>query len=277
MNQSQFDTIARFFGERRTRREALAAAGAGVAALGLGRVSAQDATPVGSPVARGSSDASGTTFMFVQTFGSGSLAPSEGAAGELVLTADHLAGQTLFCSDRPERIVGMVPTETFLGASGTGGMGFTPSDPPNAALVFGGDGDSPAEIAVVELIDPRYDAATGNVAYTVKVLEDVTSIDLNLGQTPLAQIDAMRDFGAASLFIDDCPDGEVYCLGGDGSNVAVIDSGFCWDESGLCCYPCAANDIVYWTNYCNDTYNQSWECNDQCTAQYRETWACAPD
>jgi len=276
MNHIRFDTIARLFAERRTRREALAAAGAGVAALGLARAAAQDATPAASPVARETSDARGTEFLFVQTFGSGSLAPKESGEGELVLTADHTAGQTLFFSDRPERVVGMVPTETFLGASGTGGMGFTPSDPPNAALVFGGDDGAPSEIAVVELIDPQYDAAEGKVIYTVKVLEDVTSVDMKLEQTPLAVTEAARDFGAASLFIDDCPDGEVYCLGADGSNVAVIDSGFCWDLDGLCCYPCASNNPQYWTDYCNNTYSQSWECNGQCTAQYREEWACSP-
>jgi hypothetical protein len=274
MKQAQFDSITRLFSERRTRRAALAAAGAGVAAIGLARAAAQDATPEASPVAAEISDAKGTTFMFVQTFGSGSLAPKEGADGELVLTADHLAGQTLFFSDRPERVVGMVSTEAFLGASGTGGMGFTPSDPPNAALVFASDDGSQSEIAVVELIEPQFDASAGTVSYTMKVLEDVTAVDLNLEQMSSAATDTARNFGAASLFIDDCPDGEVYCIIGLDTPVNVYSSGFCWDESGLCCYACANSGLGWWSDYCN---RNNPGCNGQCQATFRETWACNPD
>jgi hypothetical protein len=274
MKQAQFDSITRLFSERRTRRAALAAAGAGVAAIGLARAAAQDATPEASPVALEFSDAAGTPFMFVQTFASGSLTPTEGSEGELVLAADHGAGQTLFFSDRPERIVGMVPTEDFLGASGTGGLGYTPADPPNAALVIAGENGSPSEILVVELMDPKYDAAEASVTYTVKVLEDVSSIDLNLEQVSPAATDTAREFGAASLFIDDCPDGEVYCIIGLDTPVNVYSSGFCWDESGLCCYACANSGLGWWSDYCN---RNNPGCNGQCQATFRETWACNPD
>jgi hypothetical protein len=273
MNQSQFDTVARLFAARRSRRGSLAMVGAGAAALGLAKAAAQDASPAASPVARETSDAKGTEFLFVQTFGAGSLGPKEDDPGTLVLTADHLAGQTLYFSDRPERIVGMVSTEAFLGASGTGGLGFTPSDPPNAALVFASADGSASEIVVVELIDPTYDAATGTVTYEVNVLDDVTSVDMQLEQATLSAESAVRDFEAASLFIDDCPDGEIYCIA-NGNNIAVIDSGFCYDWGRACCYPCAKDDLQYWTDYCNNPNNNSWDCNGQCQAQYREEWQC---
>jgi hypothetical protein len=272
MDRSQFDSVTRFFAARKNRREALGAAGAGIAALGVAGIAAHDATPEASPVAV-PVEGSGTEFLFVQTLGAGSLAPASEGDGTMVLTADHLAGQTLYFSDRPERIVGMAPTEQFLGASGTGGLGFTPSDPPNAALVFGGSDGAADQVAVVELIDPRYDAASGQVTYTVKLLDDVSQVDMTLEQTPVTVTDAVQEFTAASLFIDDCPDGEVYCSTSVDNTVNVYNSGFCWDTLNLCCYACAANSLQWWTDYCNQN-NPG--CNGQCYAAYRETWAC-PD
>src|SRR4051812_34025693 len=114
MDQSQFDSIARFFAARKSRREVFVAAGAGVAALGVAGIAAHDATPEPSPGASPvvvALEASGTEFLFVQTLGAGSLTPASSADGTMLLTADHLAGQTLYFSDRPERMVGMVPTE----------------------------------------------------------------------------------------------------------------------------------------------------------------------
>lgn len=270
MDQSQFDTIARVFAARKSRREALAFGGAGVAALGLAGVAAQSATPVASPVGD-APDATGTEFLFVQTFGSGSLAAAEGDRGTLLLTADHLAGQTLFFSDRPARTVGMVSTERFLGASGSGGLDFTPADPPNAALVFANEDGSADQVAIVELIDPRYDAAAGQVTYTVKLLDDTSTVDMTLEQTTLTAAGGPVDFGAASLFIDDCPDGEVYCSTSVDNTVNVYNSGFCWDTGNLCCYACAADNLAWWTDYCNQNNP---DCNGQCYAAYRETWAC---
>ena len=123
MDTTRFDRICRLFAERRlSRRAALAQGGAGIAAVGLAvtgvrAAAAQDATPEATP---GAAEQSGVPFMFVQTFGAGSLAPKQGEDGTLTLTADHLAGQTVYFSDRPERVVGMVATERFLRRQGAG-------------------------------------------------------------------------------------------------------------------------------------------------------------
>ena len=104
MESSRFDTISRLFATRRlSRRSALATGGAGLAAAALGSAaSAQDATPAATPVA----ETDHPSFLFVQSFGAGSIAAA--ANGQFTLTADHLTGQTIFFSDRPERIVGTV-------------------------------------------------------------------------------------------------------------------------------------------------------------------------
>lgn len=266
MHPSQFDSISRFFAERRSRRHALALAGSGLAALGMRRgAGAHDATPL-AEASRVADAEDRVPFMFVQTFGAGSLVPLVDVDGGLVLTADHLAGQTVFFSDRPERIVGMVSTEAFLGAGNPNdGMGFTPVDPPNAALVLD-DG----AVLVIELIDPAYDAAAGVVTYQVQVLDDVEQIDLQLQQEALSAEDAPRDFSAASLFIDDCSIGNVVCVK-DGTPVSSFPSSFCFQPLLSCCYPCQSYDSSFWSDQCNEGYS---DCGGECSAEYQGHWAC---
>ena len=253
MLPSQFDAFTRAFADRRmTRRSALAAAGGSLAGAGFARTSAQDeATPIASPVVIGADD--GTAFLFVQTFGAGSLVPAAGEGNDLILTADHLAGQTLYFSDRPERIVGMVPTAELLGTGGDG-LGFTPVNPPNGALVLPDD-----RILVVELIDPTYDPATGQVTYQLRVLEDVADADLSLETVPLSAAEAAGDFDAASLFIDDCADGTIMCVTSSGGvfpdqNQSV---GYCYNWGRACCAPCTAIDANALAQICNNDYQDT--------------------
>lgn len=81
--------------------------------------------------------------MFVRSFVGGALAPKAGEEGVYELTLRRGLGSTISFSDRPERVVGTVPTGTFLG-----GLGFTPGNPPNAALVADTGGGN-EEILVV--------------------------------------------------------------------------------------------------------------------------------
>lgn len=297
MDPSRFDAVSRLFAQRRLSRRQAMQHGAGaiaagtLATTGIARATAHDATPSASPVAE-SDDAK---FLFVQIFGAGSLEPKADASGLLTLTADHLAGQTVYFSDRPERIVGLVSTERFLGAGSTSagsaatpesGLGFTPANPPNAALVFANPDDAtdPGAVVVVELIDPTYDPATGLATYDVKVLADDTAVDLTLEQQPLSAADAPRQFQAASLFIDDCPNGSIYCITPETINPnnnppetpsqqigMNVDIGFCYDWAGACCWPCGGPGSVAYTQTCNSTFP---ECNNNCTVSVQETWVC---
>ena len=189
------------FAARRTSRRTALAAGASVVAAGLASAAAQDATPV--PASSGTPAAADTTGDDVHFSSCRPLAPARWRRRRtkracMTLVADHLPGETLYFSDRPERIVGMVSTARFLGEGRTDeGLGFTPANPPNAALVFGGSDDQPGDVAVVELIDPRYDPSSGQVTYELRVLADVEAIDLQLEEAPLTA--------------DDCSSG--LCLG----------------------------------------------------------------
>ncbi len=85
-----------------------------------------------------------------------------------MVTLDHGLGQTVYFTDRPERLVGVTPTAQFLAD-----FGLSVGDPPNAALVVEKE-DGTTQIAVVELIDPKYDDATDTATYEVAVLRNLS-------------------------------------------------------------------------------------------------------
>ena len=116
------------------------AAGA-LSVTGLAPASAQDATP--EPAASAAERARRCSSSSRSSRGA---SPQRGRRRPLHRHAGAGLGQTLYFSDRPDRIVGTSPTSQFLQA-----LGFTPDDPPNAALVLE-NASGETDIAVVELI-----------------------------------------------------------------------------------------------------------------------------
>ncbi len=89
-----------------------------------------------------------------------------------VITLHDVPAQTIFFTDRPNRVVGNVSTDKFVAKWTTdkepGGFAV---NPPNAALtVFQPDG---VKTAIVELTNPRLDGK--NLSYNVKVLQGISS------------------------------------------------------------------------------------------------------
>jgi hypothetical protein len=141
MDPNQFDMLSRSFASRRlSRRTALrrksgtGLSAAAFAALGWrSAVGAQDATPIPSNLGENGS------FLFVQTAQSGSLRPNPAAAGAtpetgatpaaappsayLLTLAGH-NGETIYFSDRPQRIFGEAATDRLFA-----GFGFPPGNP----------------------------------------------------------------------------------------------------------------------------------------------------
>jgi hypothetical protein len=116
-----------------------------------------------------------------------------------VLTLQGEHGRTIAFTDRPQRLVHSMPTQKFLD-----GLGFTPANPPNAALVME---PSPGEtdIVVLELLNPQYDAAAQSLTYDVVILDTfVTERGLTFQETPRQPDPAGEEFGLAQLFIDGC-------------------------------------------------------------------------
>jgi hypothetical protein len=263
METNRFDTIARLFAERKlSRRAALAKGSAGLAggalaAAGLDRAAAQDATPVPP------SPAEKVEFLFVQSFQRGSIAPKAGAEGRYTVTLEQGLGQTVYFSDRPDRVVGATPTDQFLR-----GIGFAADNPPNAALVVE-TAPGETDVAVVELFDPVFDPAGPGVTYDVAVLANWrASLELGFAEAPADLAALAPSFGPAHLFIDDCPDTDINCecIRDEkpfrrGVLPLVSNVGMCWNYS-LCqpCEPyghtlpsyCATYD--YWKQRCKEAY-----------------------
>lgn len=268
MNPTRFDRVSQLFAERRmSRRQALATGTAGLAAAGLATAGlpsaiAQEAPPVASPEPTAGEK---VTYLFVQSFQSGSIAPAAGQDGRYTVTLEQGLGSTIYFGDRPSRDVGTSPTAEFLD-----GLGFSDDNPPNAALLVE-TAPGETDIAVVELFNPTYDEATHTATYEVEVLESwQDDLALGLSEEPADLASLAPSFGTAHLLIDDCSDGPVGCYsvedGGYGYRVGTFEGqGMCYNY--LVCIPCdpyghtqpdRCSTLVYWADKCQQSYG------DQC-------------
>ena len=204
MNDSRFDAFTRWTARPTTRRTALGSAAAGLAALAVGRVTAQEASPVASPVA-----AAEVALLFVQTGGATTLTPGTDDIHTLTITG--VTAQTLYFSDRPNRIAGAIPMAALIERWADAFAG----DPPNATLIGHPEaGGETEEAVVVELLTPTYDAASATLTYQVRILDVDEIADRTFEQQPLTVLDAPREYAEAHLFIDDDFDYCVLCAAG---------------------------------------------------------------
>ena len=110
------------------------------------------------------------SLLFVQMAQKIDYKKTDAASG--VMTLYDVPTQTMFFTDRPNRVVGNVPTSAFVTRWTTdkGPNGFA-TNPPNAAVtVFQPDG---AKTAIVELRNPRLDG--NKLSYDVRVLQGISS------------------------------------------------------------------------------------------------------
>lgn len=265
MDSLLMNRIAKQFANRRlSRRQALAATGAGFAAGALApSASAQDATPSPDPEGGEKID-----FLFVQSFGAGSIAPKGGGSETFTVSLTHGSGHTVFFADRPSREVGIVPTSEFVD-----GIGFGEADPPNAALILD-TGNGETDIAVVELFNPIVTDDESGITYDVAVLADwQDEFDFGDQQASADLASLAPEFDAAYLFIDDCPSGQVQCyydtdsghlrekVGSPYSNDQIGGMCFTWNAFPPRCIPCVPGyhdenktydtTIDYWDSRCN--------------------------
>lgn len=199
----------------------------------------------------GSSLVAGQDFLFVQTFGGGAWAPKAGSDGVYTLTLTGSSDQTIYFTDRPDRIVGTIPMQQFLD-----GLGFTPINPPNAALVARTDAGE--DVLVIELINPRYEADAGTLTYEARVLENYVEEGLRLLADKQGDVTMPSRFGSASLFIYGCPDIAWCYLPGDPPiNVGSILNGpiaMCYPVDSPICVPCNGYGVNSYDEICNYLY-----------------------
>jgi hypothetical protein len=243
-----------------SRRTALLG-GAAMAALGVaGRAAAQESTPV---------PAEGPAFLFVQLAESGNWRAKPDVEDVYELTLLGVGSQSLYFSDRPERIVGTVPTDRFLEA-----LGFTPVNPPNAAAVVRTP-EGERDVLVIELFNPIYtrefDAdGGGSLRYDARVLDAYNQENLASWYDEQDDHELPSAFSEISLFIDDCPD-LTTCFAPDPSNpswkqyaVGPIPNGpwgQCFNIDVFDCTPCNGATHDFYAGVCNREYP---ECNDWC-------------
>lgn len=181
-----------------TRRAAVGGFGAGVAALAVRSAMAQDATPLPSaPEATPTADAQ-AALLFIQQGGQSTVAP--GTDGAHTLTMSGASAQTLYFSNRPGRLTGAVPTETFVA-----GFGALFGDVlPNASLIGHATTGADAEdVLVVTLSDPTWDAASSTLTYRLELLGAESVADGQFESEPISALDAAREYAEVHLFIDD--------------------------------------------------------------------------
>ena len=199
MDPKAFDRLTQLLATRATRRTtALAAAGSMAMVPGL-RALAQDATPESAtPEA-----VDPIEVLYVQTFSGGEI--TEAGAGGFTLSLMGSTGQTVYFTDRPERLAGAVATESFLDE-----RAFDAGNPPNAALVTEvGDGQT---VVVVELLDPALDTSTMTVSYRAQPVTGELSAAMSSFQQIATDV-PLGAIGPVSVFIDDlaCASNGSYC------------------------------------------------------------------
>ena len=178
----------------RSRRSTLALgasllAGA-ITAAHLRCAAGQEATPEPASL-------DGVQLLFVQSFAAASLEPDPVDSTRWTLTLSGGSGHTLYFSDRPNRIVGTIPTDRFIAQFGEE----TADDPANAALVA--HVDPATEVThVVELLTLSYDAGTGTATYSVRFLSEPTEVQFQFEDPPVQTISEAASYGQSELFID---------------------------------------------------------------------------
>lgn len=266
MDAGRFDAFARSFSTRRSsRRSAIAGLASGMAATTLGAgARAQDATPA--------AESDHQQFLFVQLAEAGSWAPSPDETGVYLLTLTGTSSQTIFFSDRPQRIVGTVPTQRLFET-----LGFTPENAPNAAVVVH-DETGERDVLVVELFDPAIQQSFGDdastaVIYRARVLEAFAGDNLETWQIEQDDDQLDHTFSDISLFIDDCADlnwcnGLDYTRDNHTRTMGPLPSGpvgMCWNWDRLECRPCNGAETQFYYDLCNQRVDG---CKNTCQAQF---------
>jgi hypothetical protein len=271
MDTRRFDRIAQLFANRRSRPRLPATSRSGSPIVSLETVtpSTQETNAAEHPTPSVEKttpiSAEKQTFLFLQSFQAGSITPSE-EDGVYTLTLEHGLGQTIYFGDRPSREVGAVPTPAFLD-----GFDFQPENPPNAALVIDA-GDGETDVAVFTLANPVVDEAGPTITYDATLLADYeNSATLGVTNQPTDPMTIPASFGHAHLFIDDCPDKDIFCRAGvkgqPGLYLLQTNGPLCWSPFWTACLPCREEELK---RQCNERFPN--ECRGECTVETK----CGP-
>jgi len=119
-----------------------------------------------------------------------------------------------------------------------------------------------------------YDEATKTATYDATVLADFEKLGIAFQEAPKGAGALHPSFGAASLFIDDCPNDFIRCTRLNDLTVPVVfdNQPFCWNYS--VCMPCEPGGNVkgdrcqtyqYWNQQCNAKRTCEGDCRSNVT------------
>jgi hypothetical protein len=172
------------------------------AAIGIFWLAPALGTPQGSacpmPTTSSNTDLSATendliSFLFVQEGDSGSLVP--GKDGTMTLTLTGVRPETVYFSDKPARVSGVIDTVIFNASSLWHG-----TSSPNAALMIP-DAPTSNDTVILSLSNPRYNRTSATIQYSAVPVPNYIGDGLKAYRTfadPMVQ----EQFGQAMLFID---------------------------------------------------------------------------
>ncbi|MCX5811661.1 MAG: hypothetical protein NT178_03850 [Proteobacteria bacterium] len=220
--------------------------------LSFGSAYAQQSTEKGTTEPQAKK--SGPEMMFVQNARSGSLTELKEEKGAFILKLEGVSNETIAFSDRPDRIVTQVATEKLIKSSL-----FKSKDAPNAAIEILG-ADENADVMVVTLQNPTYDAKTGTLQYLVRPLKDPKHSRAVYNKRHDQSLPA--SFGPTALFIDNmqhasCSSGTYACC----DNMSV---GRTCEYNALTNIPCCWK----WSEMECDLCNNSLDLDAMCKAKY---------
>ncbi len=265
MDSARFDRLTIRFSDRISRRRALATGVAGLSALSLSpqrlTALAQDATPAAADPADSSPG-----FLYIQLAERGTWTPNPDEEGLFQLALYGTGEQTLYFATGSDRIVGTMPTDQFLDE-----LGFTPANPPNAAVeVWTEDGER--DVLVVQLIDPVYtrtygDDAEETLTYDARVLSAYSGERLTEWLPDVGDDQLPVEFSNVSLFIDYGCVVLSTCNRNDESGARQLVGPYPGDrvrqfpDAVGRCSPCCGNTIQLLIETCNYYYP---ECQGGC-------------
>jgi hypothetical protein len=198
-------------------------------------------------------------MMFVQNAHSGSLTELKDEKGAFILKLEGVYAETIAFSDRPARIVEQISTEKFSKS-----RLFKDKIAPNAAIEILGADDN-ADVMVVTLHNPVYDAKTSTMQYLVRPLKDPKHGRAVYNKRHDQSLPA--SFGPTALFIDNlqgasCRNGAYSCCNhlGPGARTCeyevITNIPCCWSWSDMECGLCKRVTPDDLDNMCKSKYPQ---------------------
>lgn len=259
MDPNYFDRLTVSLSNRLSRRS-FATGVVGLSALALSGRSRPVAAQTSPP-----------STVYVQLADSGTWFPKPDDPDVYLLTLIDPGEQTLSFTMAPDRFVATMPTEELLET-----LGFTPENPPNAAVeVTTPDGER--DVLVVTLAAPTFAPALNEddaavLTYEARVLSAYRGTGLQEWLPDVEDDQLPTEFGQVSLFIDNGCWGFTGCylIEADGSRGSKIGGVPSTPDLTRCpgvvpdtCVPCSGNNLETLHARCNARYE---DCNGRCIA-----------